>query len=47
VADGWTELEHARWQALAFVERWNTGDGDAELPVEYLLIVAQASRQTM
>jgi ubiquinone/menaquinone biosynthesis C-methylase UbiE len=28
-------------EGLEFVERWNTGDGDAELPVEYLLIVAQ------
>jgi ubiquinone/menaquinone biosynthesis C-methylase UbiE len=30
-------------EALAFVERWNTGapDGHAELPVEYLLIVAR------
>ena len=28
-------------EALEFVERWNTGEGDAELPVEYLLIVAQ------
>jgi ubiquinone/menaquinone biosynthesis C-methylase UbiE len=30
-------------EALAFVERWNTGapGGDAELPVEYLLVVAR------
>ena len=30
-------------EALAFVERWNTGarDGDAALPVQYLLIVAR------
>ncbi len=28
-------------EALEFVERWNTGEVDAELPVEYLLIVAE------
>jgi hypothetical protein len=30
-------------EAVAFVERWTTGapDGDAELPVEYLLVVAR------
>lgn len=26
---------------LDFVQRWDTGDGDAELPVEYLLIVGR------
>ena len=26
---------------LDFARRWNTGDGDAELPVEYLLIVGR------
>jgi ubiquinone/menaquinone biosynthesis C-methylase UbiE len=39
-ADGRAELDR---EALAFVERWNTGEpgGPAELPVEYLLIVAR------
>ena len=26
---------------LDFARRWNTGNGDAELPVEYLLVVAR------
>ena len=38
--DGRAELDR---EALAFVERWNTGadGGAAELPVEYLLVVAR------
>jgi ubiquinone/menaquinone biosynthesis C-methylase UbiE len=38
--DGRARLDR---EALAFVERWNTGapDGAAELPVEYLLVVAR------
>jgi ubiquinone/menaquinone biosynthesis C-methylase UbiE len=28
---------------LDFVRRWNTGDAEAEVPVEYLLIVGQAA----
>jgi ubiquinone/menaquinone biosynthesis C-methylase UbiE len=38
--DGRAELDRA---FLDFVRRRNTGDGDAELPVEYLLVVGQAA----
>ena len=41
---GGAELDR---EALEFVERWNTGDVDAELPVEYLLIVAETRKQRM
>ena len=34
-------------EALEFVERWNTGEIDAELPVEYLLIVAETPQTAM
>lgn len=37
---GRAELDRA---FLELVERWNTGAADAELPVEYLLIVGQAA----
>jgi 2-polyprenyl-6-hydroxyphenyl methylase/3-demethylubiquinone-9 3-methyltransferase len=33
-----TELDRA---FVEFIRRWDTGDGDAEVPVEYLLIVAR------
>ena len=28
-------------ESLEFAERWNTGNSDAALPVEYLLIVGR------
>jgi ubiquinone/menaquinone biosynthesis C-methylase UbiE len=37
---GRAELDRA---FLDFVRRWNTGNGDAALPVEYLLVVGQAA----
>lgn len=39
--NGRAELDRA---FLAFAERWNTGTADAELPVEYLLVVARRLR---